>query len=184
MSFAWNVAKLLLQSGAAIGVEQFVMRSLPAGGIMATTQLVIPKMYGALFITNCVLPSWVLVYLGFGIVSPARKKYNVEYPTMYAVSQKEGDDAYKFNCCQRAHQQALETYPIFLSCSLIGGLKHPILVALSGILWCYSRVMWAHGYATGSPGARYTYSAWGRYIWMALAIPMLCTISTAVSFMM
>lgn len=37
--------------------------------------------------------------------------HQVDLPTMYAVSSKDGDDAHMFNCVQRGHQQALETLP-------------------------------------------------------------------------
>eukprot|EP00755_Sulcionema_specki_P032318 Sspe_Gene.2178::Locus_718_Transcript_1_1_Confidence_1.000_Length_659::g.2178::m.2178/K00799/GST, gst; glutathione S-transferase len=98
-------------------------------------------------------------------VGMARKQYKVDLPKMYA----EGDskDAKLFNCIQRGHQQALETYPQFLALSLIAGLRHPVFSTLCGLAWCIARVKWAAGYATGDPEARYS-SFWGAYIWYAL----------------
>lgn len=85
---------------------------------------------------------------------------------MYAT----GKDAksVRFNCVQRGHQQALETFPMLLAASLIGGARYPMSVALFGALWIKSRFEWAAGYATGDPKNRYS-SKWGKYIWTSLA---------------
>lgn len=51
----------------------------------------------------------------------------------------DNENAVNFNCVQRGHQQALETYPMFLALSIIGGIKHPICTALAGLLWIQGR---------------------------------------------
>jgi len=115
-------------------------------------------------------------------VSAARKKYKVDLPTMYAVSSKDGDDAHMFNCVQRGHQQALETLPSFFLFSMIGGIRHPLVVAACGILWSYARPKWAEGYATGKPESRYTHKA-AVLVWTCLLIPMVCTVSTGLGIL-
>jgi glutathione S-transferase len=74
-----------------------------------------------------VLSSFVLAYLGHQVGS-ARKKFKVDLPSLYAdqAAAEKDKDKYLFNCYQRGHQNALETYPSFLTCLLLGGLKHPV----------------------------------------------------------
>ena len=59
------------------------------------------------------------------------------YPKMYAEGFS--NEAKEFNCVQRSHQQALETYPQYLALSLIGGLRFPISSTVCGILWNLAR---------------------------------------------
>ena len=75
------------------------------------------------------------------------------HPKLYAEGFSQ--EAKAFNCHQRAHQQALETYPNFVVCSIIGGMRHPLLTSLAGLLYIVARVKWAKGYATGDPMNRY-----------------------------
>ena len=72
----------------------------------------------------------------------ARKKYNVDYPVMYAEGKSDNVramhrrstvhysvhvfQARMFNCVQRGHANALENYPQFLAMSLIAGLGYPV----------------------------------------------------------
>jgi hypothetical protein len=62
-------------------------------------------------------------------------------PALYAT----GKDAksIKFNCVQRGHQQALETFPMLLAASLVGGVRYPVSVAAFGLLWMKARFAWA-----------------------------------------
>ncbi len=68
-----------------------------------------------------------MTYLGFKVGS-MRKKLGVEYPAMYADRSEAAGDKNKllFNCYQRGHQNALESYPQFLAFLLIGGIKYPV----------------------------------------------------------
>merc|ERR1712129_111886 len=95
----------------------------------------------------------------------AEARFN--YPKMYA----EGFDknANDFNCLQRGHQQAMETYPQIVACSLLGGLKHPVLACFGQTLWMISRWKWAAGYATGDPSKRYD-TKWGFHIWTSMLL--------------
>jgi len=47
----------------------------------------------------------------------------------------------------------------FFLFSMIGGIRHPLVVAACGILWSYARPKWAEGYASGKPESRYTHKA-------------------------
>ena len=77
------------------------------------------------------------------------------YPKMYAEGFSE--HATSFNCIQRGHQQALESYPMFLALSMVGGIQYPLTCAAGGALWNYARFKWAEGYATGDPSQRYSH---------------------------
>ena len=48
--------------------------------------------------------------------------------------------------------------------SLLGGLRHPVLTALSGAAFCVGRKEWAKCYAAYGPTGRYN-SYWSRFIW-------------------
>ena len=119
----------------------------------------------------------VQIVLGFS-VGGARSKFvekaskdgdtdaesRFSYPKMYAEGFS--DHARSFNCVQRSHQHTLETYPMVLAFSIIGGLSQPVTTALAGLLWIYARHKWSRGYATGDPKNRYEKSdGWGRHIW-------------------
>ena len=87
--------------------------------------------------------------------------------------------AHRHSCHQRAHQQALETYTIFGLCSLIGGVRQPLLTTLAGGLYIVARVKWAKGYITGDPMNRYKKSdGWGVHVWTSLLTTIVCAIST------
>ena len=96
----------------------------------------------------------------------------------------ESESAKLFNCVQRCHQQALETYPQFLAMSLLAGLQFPITTALEGVVWIVARLAWSEGYATGKPENRYAYSPLGRHIWTPLLHLLVLNLFTAGKMMM
>ncbi|XP_064617850.1 glutathione S-transferase 3, mitochondrial-like isoform X1 [Liolophura sinensis] len=100
------------------------------------------------YVVIVVALSWVFLnWLGMNVVW-ARHIFNVPYPTMYSSHSD------IFNCYQRAHQNTLEYYPLFIVLLLLGGLQFPKVSALSGLIWIAGRVAYAKGYYTGNPDKR------------------------------
>ncbi|KAI8824881.1 uncharacterized protein EV422DRAFT_236550 [Fimicolochytrium jonesii] len=96
-------------------------------------------------------------------VGGARKAANVPYPYMYAERSEIDKDVEKdvkknkkhiFNCTQRAHQNTLEVYPVFLVLYATTALTQPLYASVCGATWVVSRVLYATGYATGDPKKR------------------------------
>lgn len=148
----------------------------------------LPKAFGGVIAVNVVMSTMTMLSLGFRvgkarkeIAEKAKKDGDDKADERFGLPkmQAEGfsDDAKKFNCIQRGHQQALETYGSFLALSLIGGLSCPIVTIGSGLLWAYARGKWADGYATGDPSKRYQSA--GRHVWTALGNLMIASLSTA-----
>merc|ERR1711962_1891490 len=129
-------------------------------------------MYGAVilvFVASTVLMEWL-----FYNVYTARKTYDVKYPAMY------GDTHHLFNCIQRAHQNTLEVYPLFLSSLFVTGVNAPVVAAAAGAVWIVSRVVYAKGYYTGHPEKRH-YGLFGN---LALLVNVALCTSLAVSLLM
>uniref|UniRef100_A0A2P2IS84 Glutathione S-transferase 3, mitochondrial n=1 Tax=Rhizophora mucronata TaxID=61149 RepID=A0A2P2IS84_RHIMU len=144
-------------------------------GAVAEVVLGLPKEYGyvaLVLVGYCFLNFW----MGFQ-VGKARKKYNVFYPTLYAV-ESENKDAKLFNCVQRGHQNSLELMPVFFVLMILGGLRHPLICAALGSLYILSRFFYFTGYATGDPQKRL---AIGKYGFLALLGLMICTISFGIN---
>ena len=145
----------------AVGAPTAVSAAL-TGKVEGT---VIPRAFGLVVLANVVGSGVTLTLLGTK-VGEARKKYGVKLPHMYAPG--DSDNERLFNCAQRGHQQALETYPQFLALSLVAGLAFPLTTAVEGALWCVARFAWAEGYATGDPDNRYKFSWLGKHVWTPL----------------
>mmetsp|Transcript_12757 Transcript_12757/g.24750 ORF Transcript_12757/g.24750 Transcript_12757/m.24750 type:complete len:185 (-) Transcript_12757:177-731(-) len=147
---------------------------LPAP-VQGSSVFAIPKLYGLVALFNVVGTTFTLLKLSMK-VGEARKKYDIKAPTMYAEGTS--DEATQFNCVQRGHQNALETYPSFVALSLIGGLRHPVVTSLCGLLWSASRIKWAEGYAKGSD-KRYSDHFLGVHIWTALVGVIFTSVSAS-----
>ncbi|WOG84416.1 hypothetical protein DCAR_0103599 [Daucus carota subsp. sativus] len=139
---------------------------------------VLPREYGyvALILGFAgILNFWMSFQVNF-----ARKKYDVQLPTMYAL-ESENKNAKLFNCVQRGHQNSLEYLPMFFIFMTVGGIKHPIIAALLGCIYVVARYFYFIGYSTGDPKNRLTY---GFYNFLALMGLILCTISSGVEFLL
>ena len=150
-------------AGILIAIEQLVLKkNFP--WLYEVANFGLPKAFAGVILVNVVGSAFLLLSLGMK-VGAARKKFDIALPKMYAEGDSE--DAKKFNCVQRGHQQALETYPQYLAMSLIGGLFNPVGTTLAGIFWNVARSAWASGYATGNPDSRYGASS-AIGIWYSL----------------
>ncbi|KAL3568520.1 hypothetical protein D5086_031219 [Populus alba] len=125
-------------------------------------------------VAYCFLNFW----MGFQ-VGKARKKYNVPYPTLYAI-ESENKDAKLFNCVQRGHQNSLELMPVFFLLMVLGGIRHPCACVALGSIYTVTRFFYFTGYATGDPKKRLTI---GKYGLLPLIGLMGCTISFGISLL-
>lgn len=114
-----------------------------------------------------VASTFLLLWQGIK-VGQMRKKFKVEYPTMYSPDNK------LFNCYQRAHQNTLENYPQFLMLLFTGGVQYPTINAVAGLVWIAGRISYSLGYYTGEPSKRMK----GGYAYFGL----LTMLGTTVSF--
>lgn len=108
------------------------------------------KAYAGVILINCIGSGLLIVILSFK-VSAARSKCIVEaikegdkdaearfnYPKVYAEGFSHS--AQVFNCVQRGHQQALETYSQFVVWSILGGLRFPVSSVMGGLVWLLAR---------------------------------------------
>ncbi|KAJ2955050.1 hypothetical protein NQZ79_g8879 [Umbelopsis isabellina] len=116
--------------------------------------ITIASEYGYVIATG--IASGIFVtYLGIK-VGGARKAAQIPYPYMYAEKSEAEKDPKKnvFNCAQRAHQNTLEGYPIFLTLLFAGGISAPVVSAAAGVVWILGKLFYAQGYSTGDPKKR------------------------------
>ncbi|KAL4442446.1 hypothetical protein ABPG77_005030 [Micractinium sp. CCAP 211/92] len=128
--------------------------------------LAIPDDYG--FVMSSVALAGVLTQWQAVRVAIARRKYGVNYPTMYV----EGDsqEAVTFNCTQRAHQNTLEYLPGALCSQMMLGLVYPKVAAGLGLVFVASRVVYTLGYSTGDPSKRLPGGAGSGLAYVALVL--------------
>ncbi len=112
---------------------------------------------------TCIVLYWMSFQVAF-----ARKKFNVQYPRLYAEGDSE--DAQRFNCVQRGHQNSLELAPQAFVCQLLMGLKFPIAAAVLGVAWAIGRIIYFKGYATGEPSGRIQGGIVAGLVWIALVL--------------
>ena len=63
----------------------------------------------------------------------ALTRSGVKYPAM--VAEGDSEDALKFNCTQRSHQNTLEQLPTFLAMQLLLAQAYPLTAAALGMIW-------------------------------------------------
>ena len=119
----------------------------------------------------------VVADLAFTVVGMGRKRHGYKLPVMYAavdmhiedvvqggavlsggdasLAQRKLEKAVAYSCHQRAHQNALETFPMFLTLSAAGGARYPIATAVHGACWLLGRIVWTRGYLSATPIKRY-----------------------------
>eukprot|EP01065_Artemidia_motanka_P023732 TRINITY_DN28395_c0_g1_i3.p1 TRINITY_DN28395_c0_g1~~TRINITY_DN28395_c0_g1_i3.p1 ORF type:complete len:227 (+),score=19.61 TRINITY_DN28395_c0_g1_i3:63-743(+) len=160
------VVKHVSLAGALCVIEDRVLRPLcgalygHAGGPLNGA----PRAYALVWLINGIASSFVLLVLGMR-VGKARRQYGVPLPQMYATG--DSADAVAFNCVQRGHQHAFETYTSFVALSLIGGVQYPITVALAGVVWAFGRLQYATAYAAAGPKGKMSFTG-ARGIWWSL----------------
>lgn len=180
---------------AAMYVEHSVLPDFVAGlpPTLLSRLMTQPRSYGLVIIVNIIATGFFLAGLGMKVgksramfrdkaIKDGEKDAEERFmlPNLYV----EGNtpNAKKFNCVQRGHQQALETYPQFLALSLCGGYRFPLLTTAVGLLWMYARGKWAEGYASGDPASRYQHWA-SKGIWLALVFASMAALGSALSIM-
>lgn len=144
----------------------------------------LPKEYG--YVVLVVALSGFLNFWMSAQVGGARRKYKVALPALYASESDNKDAKifnciqvffiilpFIFVCCfvgmpswiwnlewmmvvQRGHQNSLEWLPQFLTFILLGGIRHPVIAALLGVVYIVSRYFYFNGYASGNPDNRLT----------------------------
>jgi len=188
------ILKTIVPIGGLLYVEEVFLKDRLANLYGASAAFpFLPKAFGYVVAVNLISSGFLLVYLGTK-VGGARNNFkekalkdgdkDAEARYSYPKMQAEGfsEHAKLFNCVQRGHQQALETYTQFIVLSVVGGLTFPISTTISGVLWFYSRIKWAEGYSTGEPSKRY--QSWVAFgIWSSLLLGAACSIGTAVKLL-
>ncbi|KAJ1697300.1 hypothetical protein LUZ63_005812 [Rhynchospora breviuscula] len=107
----------------------------------------IPKEYGYVVLD---LVMYAILHLWMGhLLDKAREKYNVPYPTMYAVEWNMEDKL--FNTVQIGRQNSIDYMPVFFVMLLVGGLQHSLISAGLGALYIISLFFYFKLNSTGNP---------------------------------
>ncbi|THG99861.1 hypothetical protein EW026_g2555 [Hermanssonia centrifuga] len=116
--------------------------------------IVLPDNYG--YPLLAVTSSYWLMVWQTTLVGLARKAAGIPYPQLYAEKDEaaSSQEAHKYNCVQRAHQNTIETITLILSATLIAGIKYPICAALFCGSMTLSRIAYTLGYSSGVPEKR------------------------------
>mmetsp|Transcript_25386 Transcript_25386/g.46693 ORF Transcript_25386/g.46693 Transcript_25386/m.46693 type:complete len:125 (-) Transcript_25386:1254-1628(-) len=116
-----------------------------------------------------------------GYVMKARKKYDVQYPNLYAVP-KHHKNADEFNRVQRGHQNFLEGNDSYAIMTLLGGLKHPLVCAGGSVCFCVGSILYIKGYMDTNldvKDARYKKGA--AIKWVGFFTSLICTVKLGYS---
>jgi len=107
--------------------------------------LEVPPEYGYVILACGIGPALASMYMGSKVMG-ARERLKVPYPNLYATPGFH-KDADEFNRIQRGHQNLFEFLPTFTVTSMLGGLKHPIACAVSGVLFSVGYILFMVGYS-------------------------------------
>ncbi|CAM9803525.1 unnamed protein product, partial [Chrysoparadoxa australica] len=108
-----------------------------------------------------VASGFIITWAGFG-VGMARKKYKIPYPQASSAASPlpssccilYSSNPVAFNCIQRAHQNCLENYPLFIMLLGISSVARPTAAAVLGGIRLAGFILYVKGYRTGDPGKR------------------------------
>jgi len=116
--------------------------------------LAVPDRYGWVLLAAAGT-TW-LTFWQTSLVGKHRKAAKIDYPQAYAEKAEvlASQEAKKFNCAQRAHQNTLELLPQTLVCLLVSGLRFPTVGASLGATFLVGRIVYTQGYVTGEPKKR------------------------------
>ncbi len=112
-------------------------------------------------------------------VMMARKKFNVQYPNLYATPgfHKNAD---AFNRVQRGHQNMYESLTTVTVLTLTGGLSYPLLSTASFATFLLGSHLYAVGYANVDLDVKVArYKRGGGIKWLGIFALMFTSISTA-----
>jgi len=112
--------------------------------------IVLPARYA--FVTLVGVASSFLTTWQGGMVGRQRKMAGIKYPQVYAekAEVEANKEAAIFNNLQRAHQHTMETYPQFMICMFVTGLKYPLFAASLGGAWFFGRIAFTNNYRGGA----------------------------------
>jgi len=105
--------------------------------------------------TSLMSIGWVLLWQTI-LVGRYRKRSGISYPQMYAekAEVQDSEEALRFNCMQRAHQNTLESTPLVFISTVVAGLKYPVLAAAMCAAYSFARIIYTIGYKSGQPKRR------------------------------
>jgi len=135
------LAKTFVPMAGLLAGEHFFLREKLAALYEDSSIKGLPRAFGAVLMVNVVASGLFLTLLGMGVGktrSTCRERALKEgdkdaaarysYPKIYAEGFSE--TATLFNCVQRSHQHALETFTQFVSFSCVAGLKFPVTATM------------------------------------------------------
>lgn len=131
----------------------------------------LPKGYGFVVLSNVVAPMICSMYMG-SVVMKARKTFNIEYPNLYAIPGLH-EKADEFNRVQRGHQNMLESVVFWIPMSIIGGLEHPLAVAIAGMFYNIGCLSYQKGYVQGVDKRN---SGLGIFKYVGLLTSLVCSV--------
>jgi len=190
MKHAVMFKAFLIFSVAALFVETVILkRRLPRLYTKSPISTNIPVAYGMVMFFNVIASCIVLKALAVRSMiarqlckeraaqqgdKDAEQRFG--YPNVYAEGFSE--QAKLFNCVQRCHQHALETFTPYIVGSIIGGTQFPVTCCIGGLLWCVGRLVYSRSYSSGDPTRRHEYLiSYGIYV--GVMMQMMATIFTA-----